>query len=135
MQDKLSVLNKAQPKKICCGSYLPVVLADRYRISNLNACCKQEYFKVRKVESADLSNSFNGPSGKISSTPERPNRTLDAKKGSSVTLNQDKENRNTIQWRWLKRKLNHDNIQYTRKKNLRSYIRALHYSSITTQSS
>ena len=87
MQDKLSVLNKAQPKKICCGSYLPVVLADRYRISNLNACCKQEYFKVRKVESADLSNSFNGPSGKISSTPERPNRTLDAKKGRSVTFN------------------------------------------------
>lgn len=32
-----------------------------------------------------LSNSLSGPSGKISSMPERPRRTLDAKKGSSVT--------------------------------------------------
>jgi hypothetical protein len=42
--------------------------------------------QVSKVESTDLSNSFIGPSGNISSTPERPNRTLDAKKGSSVTF-------------------------------------------------
>jgi hypothetical protein len=34
----------------------------------------------------DLSNSLSGPSGKISSMPERPRRTLDAKKGSSVTF-------------------------------------------------
>jgi hypothetical protein len=28
MQDELGVLNKAQPNEICCGSYLPLVLAE-----------------------------------------------------------------------------------------------------------
>lgn len=45
--------------------------------------------KTNKRKDTHLSYSFNGPRGKTSSAPPLPNRTFDAKNGSSVTYNID----------------------------------------------